>query len=312
MSQYEKYREIYAKEIISKSRGIVFSYTPFFDKFNFLPFSHNIGITAVEDLGELMRHNIFFYSFGENEVVKYYEEGMFSTLQEASRYAFKQRLPNRSDITDGLPGEALLDLLIQIYTPHAYKLAVRTIFRQNDNNEIKGYDSTYFTKDDNGISLWLGQAKLGDEAYCKKSINDDLLEKFKNTYLSKQLFFICDKPVEVTNAAKEILQKINKLNIASMNEDEITRAKKLIDCFNKEGITIKIPCLLAYDKSSVYSEAADLYEEVLKTTESVRDYYKKNSYIFDNFSPEIMFFVFPIESIKRLRDKETGFYAGLC
>lgn len=84
MSQSDKYRDIYNKEIICKGRGIVFSYEPFSDKFVFAPFSHNVGETAVEDLGELMRHNLFFYAFGENEVVKYYEDGMFATLQESA------------------------------------------------------------------------------------------------------------------------------------------------------------------------------------------------------------------------------------
>ncbi len=312
MSQYDKYREIYDKEIISNSKGIVFSYYPFTDKYSFAPFTHNVNSSAVEDLGKLMRCNLFFYAFGESEVVKYYDEGLFGTLQEAAKYSFKQRLPDRSNINDGLPSEVLLDLLIQMYTPNAYKLAVRTLFRQNDNNEIKGYDSTYFTKDEKGFSLWLGQAKLGEEVYCKSSIHKDLLEKFRDVYLSKQLFFVCDKPVELTDDAKKILQKINRLNITSMEQNEKTRAKKLIDCFNKEGITIKIPCLLAYDKSDVYDDATEIYAKVLAEAESIRDYYKKHSYDFDGFTPEIIFYIFPIESIKRLRDKEKGFYAGLC
>lgn len=312
MSQNDKYREIYNKEIISKGRGIVFSYEPFSDKFVFAPFSHNIGETAVEDLGELMRHNLFFYAFGENEVVKYYEDNMFATLQESAKYAFKQRLPDRSDINDGLPSEALLDLLIQMYMPNAYKFAVRTLFRQDDNNEIKGYDSTYFTKDEKEISLWLGQAKLGAESYCKTSIHKDLLEKFKDVYLSRQLFFVCDKPVELTDDAKGLLRIINRLNIASMDEDDKTRAKKLLECFNSENIMIKIPCLLAYDKSDVYSNITELYAKVKAEAEVIRDYYKKHSYIFEGFTPEIIFYVFPIESIERLRNKETGFYAGLC
>ena len=251
-------------------------------------------------------------TFGENEVVKYYEDGMFETLQESAKFAFKQRLPDRSEINDGLPSEALLDLLIQMYTPNAYKLAVRTLFRQNDNNEIKGYDSTYFTRDEKGFSLWLGQAKLGGETYCKDSIHKDLLDKFKEVYLSKQLFFVCDKPVELTDDAKQILRIINKLNIASMEEDEKTRAKKLIECFNSEKIKIKIPCLLAYGKSDVYENASELYAKVISEAEAIRDYYKKHTYIFEGFDPEIVFYVFPIESIKRLRDKEKGFYAGLC
>ena len=237
---------------------------------------------------------------------------MFESLQESAKFAFKQRLPDRSEINDGLPSEVLLDLLIQMYTPNAYKLAVRTLFRQNDNNEIKGYDSTYFTRDEKGFSLWLGQAKLGGETYCKDSIHKDLLDKFKDVYLSKQLFFVCDKPVELTDDAKEILRIINRLNIASMEENEKARAKKLIECLNSEKIKIKIPCLLAYGKSDVYENASELYAKVILEAEAIRDYYKKHTYIFEGFDPEIVFYVFPIESIKRLRDKEKGFYAGLC
>lgn len=312
MSQNDKYREIYNKEIIGRGRSIVFSYELFSDKFIFVPFSHNVGETAVEDLGKLMRYNLLFYAFGENEVVRYYEDDTFSTLQESAKYAFKQRLPDRSEINDGLPSEALLDLLIQMYTPNAYKLAVRTLFRQNDNNEIKGYDSTYFTRDEKGFSLWLGQAKLGEETYCKNSIHKDLLDKFKDVYLSKQLFFVCDKPVELTDDAKQILRVINRLNIASLGEDEKTRAKKLIECLNSEKIKIKIPCLLAYDKNDVYENASELCKKVILEAEAIRNYYQKHIYVFDGFNPEIIFYVFPIESIKRLRDKEKGFYAGLC
>lgn len=46
--------------------------------------------------------------------------------------------------TDGLPSEVLLNLLIQLYIPGSYKMAVRPLLRQQDNNEIKGYDLTYF------------------------------------------------------------------------------------------------------------------------------------------------------------------------
>ncbi len=34
--------------------------------------------------------------------------------------------------------------------------------------------------------------------------------------------------------------------------------------------------------------------------------------LFRDSALKIVFYVFPIESIERLRDKEAGFYAGLC
>ena len=160
------------------SKGIIFSFSPLNDQHTYQPYSHGISSDAVEKLGELMRHNLLFYSFGEDEVVTYYEKDAFSSLEQAAKYAYQKRLPHRDPKQDGLPGEVLLDLLVQIYNPNAYKLAVRTLFRQADNNEIKGYDLTYFTKDSSGISLWLGQAKLGGKTYCKNGIDKDLIEKY--------------------------------------------------------------------------------------------------------------------------------------
>ena len=139
MSIIERYHKIFDKEILQKSRGVIFSFSPLQDQFIYQPYSHNISADSVEKLGELMRHNLFFYSYGEEEVVQHYEKDHFSSLEQAAKYAYINRLPKRADITDGLPSEVLLDLLVQLYNPQACKLAVRTILRQNNNNEIKGY-----------------------------------------------------------------------------------------------------------------------------------------------------------------------------
>ena len=311
MAISEEYNSIFEKEIIQKSKGIIFSFSPILDEYKYNSYSHGISDTSVEDLGELMRHSLFFYTFGEEEVVSYYKKDRFSSMQQAAKYSYQQRLPNRANTTDGLPSEVLLDLLIQLYNPNAYKLAVRTLFRQDDNNEIKGYDLTYFTKDETGITLWLGQAKLGEKNYCKSGIHNDLLEKFKKEYLAKQLFFICDKRIEITDDAKSILEIIEKINIIMMNADESSRADYLIDYFKKHHINIKIPCLLAYGNGTVYADAGKIYNEIQKEVDSIKQYYAKHTYLFEGFSPEIVFYIFPIESIDRLRDKEHGFYAGL-
>lgn len=312
MSTERRYKEIFEKEILQRSGGIIFTFSPLQDRFIYQPYSHGTTEDSVEKLGELMRKNLFFYSYGEEEVVQYYEKDQFSSMEQAAKFAYIQRLPKRAGINDGLPSEVLLDLLIQLYNPHAFKLAVRTIFRQNDNNEIKGYDLTYFSKDETGISLWLGQAKLGEKNYCKTDIKNDLLEKYTTEYLSKQIFFVCDKRVSITNDAKTILEAIEEINMRSMEYDTTLRGQKLIDYFKSAGINIKIPCLLAYGEDTVYKDVSTLYQMIEKETTSIRDYFNSHTYAFQGFSPEIVFYVFPIESIERLRDKETGFYAGLC
>lgn len=312
MSITQKYKEIFDKEIIQNSKGIIFSFSPLNDKHTYQPYCHAVSNDAVEKLGELMRHNLLFYSFGEDEVIEYYEKGLFSSIDSASKYAYKNRLPNRDPKQDGLPSEVLLDLLVQIYNPNAYKLAVRTIFRQNDNNEIKGYDLTYFTKDSSGISLWLGQAKLGSKYYCKSGIDKDLLEKYVTAYLSEQLFFVSSRRVSITDDAKEILDMIEELNIRATDDDSSSRAQQLINMLNNRNIRIKIPCLLAYEESGIYQDCEKLYERLIFEAEDIKSYFNNRQYSFTEFSPEIIFYVFPIESISRLRDKENGFYAGLC
>lgn len=290
MSIIERYHEIFDKEILQKSRGVIFSFSPLQDQFIYQPYSHNISADSVEKLGELMRHNLFFYSYGEEEVVQHYEKDHFSSLEQAAKYAYINRLPKRADITDGLPSEVLLDLLVQLYNPQACKLAVRTILRQNDNNEIKGYDLTYFSKDETGVSLWLGQAKLGGKAYCKTDINKDLLEKFTAEYLSKQIFFVCEKRVSLTDDTKAILEAIEEINIRSMEDDATLRGKKLLDYFKSEGIRIKIPCLLAYGEETVYKDARALCQMIDRETDSIRDYFNAHTYAkrFDNFMYGLM------------------------
>lgn len=88
MSIIEHYHKIFDKEILQKSRGVIFSFSPLQDQFIYQPYSHNISADSVEKLGELMRHNLFFYSYGEEEVVQHYEKDHFSSLEQAAKYAY--------------------------------------------------------------------------------------------------------------------------------------------------------------------------------------------------------------------------------
>lgn len=312
MSTSQKYKKIFSEEIISKSKGIIFKYSPVKNKHEFVPFSHDTSEDSVEQLAEIMRNNLLFYCYGEEEIVSSYARNRFSSLRQAAKYAYRHRLPKRADITDGLPSEVLLDLLVQITEPESYKLAVRPIYRQDDNNEIKGYDLTYFTICDKKVSLWLGQAKMGTKDYCKGDINDDLLKKFKKAYLANQMFFICDKPVELTEEGEMLVRIINDLDIAMLDEDSVQRSDALLACFRKNDISIKIPCLLAYGQGAVYQNPATVFAMIEKETESIQKYYLAHKYEFEGFEPEIIFYIFPIQDLERIRNKETGFYAGLC
>ena len=90
MSTYQEYNDIFEREIIQQSKGVIFSFSPLNDQYTYQPYSHAISTDAVERLGKLMRHNLLFYSFGEDEVVEYYTKNKFSSIEQAAKYACKQ------------------------------------------------------------------------------------------------------------------------------------------------------------------------------------------------------------------------------
>lgn len=319
MTISEEYKEIYKREVEADVNRLIFVYTQERGSYLFQPLSHNCKNSCSykcsndchKKLGQLMRKNLVFYCYGEDEVVSKMRSGFFNNLEVATRYAYHNRLPKRQPDQDGLPGEILLDLLVQTLVPNSYKLAVRTIFRQDDNNEIKGYDLTYFTNDNGQIALWLGQAKMGSIDYCKTGINSDLIEKYKNLYLSKQVYFVSEKQVGLTEEGKVITEAINQLNMININNGNTQRSNELIKFLVDRNVVINIPCLLAYGKGSVYENVTDVEEKIKSEIENLHNYFTKQKYHFDGFQPNIIFFVFPISDLEKLRGEE-GFYAELC
>ena len=319
MSITKEYKQIYKREIEVPFCNSIISYSIIDDKYSYQPLSHNCDhdckVTCKDNchigLGALMRKNLVFYCYGESEIVDKYNSGFFNGLEEDSLYAYKNRLPKRTPEQDGLPGEVLLDLLIQTLQPNAYKLAIRAILRQDDNFEIKGYDLTYFTIEDNKITLWLGQSKLGGKNYSIDGIHNDLIEKYKNEYLSKQLYFIADKQTGVTDDGKKLTNAINGINKIMINENASEREKALIQYFSDNNIEIIIPCLIAYGRGSLYADIREVKKKIVDEVNELKVKFEKEEYRFEGINPKIIFYIFPLKDINKLRG-DGGFYDGLC
>lgn len=318
MSVAEEYKKIYNAQICKELKREIAIYDKEKGINNYQPLSHNClqncagecNHECYKSLGDIMRKNIIFYCYGEDEVVTNFNNGLFSDLEKAIQSAYRLRLPKRRPDMDGLPSEVLLDAIIQSLIPDAYKMAVRTIFRQNDNNEIKGYDLTYFTNTDGDITLWLGQAKLGSRQYCKKGILDDLKNKYDDLYMAKQIYFIADKPVGLTEEGKQIADLLNQLNMINACENEGTRAEQLVQFLKEQNIGICIPCLLAYDRREVYAKKGNLVSWIKCEIEWAKKVFEKN-FSFTGIEPDLFFIIFPLDDLEALRG-DKGFYDGLC
>lgn len=318
MSIAEEYRNLYNTYVCKDLKREIAIYDREKEINIYQPLSHNCGEKCIskcnhqcyKSLGELMRKNIVFYCYGEDEIVTNFKNGLFSDLEKATRAAYKLRLPKRQPNQDGLPSEVLLDAIIQSLVPDAYKMAVRTIFRQNDNNEIKGYDLSYFTNIHGTITLWLGQAKLGSKQYCKRGILEDLKKKYTDLYMARQIYFLADKPVGLTEEGKQIANLLNALNMLNVCEDDNNRAEQLMQFLKEQNIDICIPCLLAYDKADMYADIKKMEGKMKSEIEWAKRIFDKY-FKFEGIEPKLIFIIFPIDDIEALRGDE-GFYAGLC
>lgn len=318
MSVAEEYRKIYKTHVCEELEREIAIYNVEKGINSYQPLSHNCirkctgkcNHQCYKSLGKLMRGNIVFYCYGEDEIVNNFKNGLFSDLEKATRAAYRLRLPKRQPKQDGLLSEVLLDAIIQSLYPDAYKMAVRTIFRQNDNNEIKGYDLTYFTNMEGMITLWLGQAKLGGKQYCKEGILEDLEKKYTDLYMAKQIYFMADKPTGLTEDGIQIANLLNRLNMLNAFEDDNNRAEQLMHFLKAQNIGISIPCLLAYDKADVYADITKLKSKVEAEIEWAKGIFEKY-FKFAGIEPKLIFIIFPIDDIEALRGDE-GFYAGLC
>ena len=157
------YKEIYNKLIGEKFNTVVIRYSPEKGKYEYRGFSHHAEKNALDNIANLIIDDMIFYAFSENEILRLNDDiDLLEDLRAAAKYAYIERLPKREKAkSDGTMGEVLLDIIIQLASQNTKKLIARAKHTEIKNKkEITGYDALYFTKDAEGISLWLGQAKL--------------------------------------------------------------------------------------------------------------------------------------------------------
>lgn len=307
----KSYKDYYNSLIIESSNFIIIKYNSSKINYEYKPFSHKVGIGQLGALANLLIDNMVFYTFDEEEILQCNEEiGILEDLRIAAKYAYLERLPKRiKSKNDGTPGELLLDLLIQIYEPDITKLLARAKYSQmGDANEIKGYDALYFTKNNDEISLWLGQVKTGSESYCKTSIICDLNEKYVLNYFSKSICYIADKTRD-NSPLLDLVKKINKIKFECIrnNDSDQIKGKKIASFLKSNNVSIKIPCLLVYSKN-VYSDEKllnDYINSIIKQFQNTFDNIKFNITI--DLDYELMFYIFPVEDIDILRTIITDF-----
>ncbi|MHA6530957.1 Hachiman antiphage defense system protein HamA [Paenibacillus sp. BAC0078] len=311
MSVINEYRFLYNQLISDRAKVLIVSYDARKHQYEYRPYSHQGVPDALDTLSDLIVDNMVFYSFSEEEIVDQHNKfGLLDDLKNAAKYAYELRLPKRLNAkTDGTTGEVLLDIIIQVFEPISQKMIARAKYKQQgDNNEIKGYDALYFTDSDDGVALWLGQVKTGSYSYCRNSIVDDLNSKYILDYFCKSIFYIADK-LDRSNTLAKVLGSVNKICFESIKNNWSDDQKKqtLINYLKKQEVKVKIPCLLAFT-SSIYKESSELSNKIEQELRSFIDEIDTSDFLIANeIEHELMFIIFPLEDINKLRDNIVKF-----
>ena len=92
----DEYRKIYDNEVNRELKREIAIYEDETEINNYQPLSHNCKEKCVnkcdhqcyKSLGKLMRKNIVFYCYGEDEVVAKFNNGLFADLEKAIKEAY--------------------------------------------------------------------------------------------------------------------------------------------------------------------------------------------------------------------------------
>ena len=64
------YKEIYNELIGEKFRATIISYSPHKGTYEYLGYSHQVEVNALDDIANLIIDDMVFYAFSENEILK--------------------------------------------------------------------------------------------------------------------------------------------------------------------------------------------------------------------------------------------------
>ncbi|MEC1392610.1 hypothetical protein P9D26_04540 [Bacillus velezensis] len=273
---------------------------------NYTPYYHSLDDNSSFLLGSFLRKHIVFSSYSEKEIINKYNKGQFDQLEKLVQITKRNRLPKREGSTNGLYSEVLLDLILNLKYPDIYKACVRTLHRQRtDNQEIKGFDSTHLliqeTKLEQIVYLILGQAKLGSKSYCLGSIKEDI-NKTTFFYTYDELFFISDKVSALEEPVQNILNDLNEFFFDIESDDDLIKKEKVNKYFSENNIKLTIPCLIAYDKPSVYQSKDMVIANLEREIDSVIKNLDSCNSEENGLNLTIIFILFPIKEIKKLRE----------
>ena len=148
--------------------------------------------------------------------------------------------------------------------------------------------------------MWVGQVKTGTWDYCFKGIKEDIDKSILKHYFASAMAILSDIMMatsDLSNDLKSIIDDLNDILFDYPTETE-TRHSKIVEYFKKNGIVIRVPCMIIAEEEE-YTNTEKLLASIKCRCEKAFEGYCENNDCGLNI--EIMLMVFPVRDLKKLR-----------
>jgi len=213
---------------------------------------------------------------------------------ERNRRAF-YRISEANEKSKGDYGELLLFLILSIFY-EVPKFVTKARLRSTNREQIKGFDCAHFSKDDNGIILWLGEAKFHKTiSGAVSSASQSLSEHFGDVERVKSELRLLGGEIEINKDMEpELYEELESYTLGNQSLDKVR---------------ISIPVLLTYDSSTIKyfcgDESSDIESEPFykkMCLEVEKHFGKIQSKKWPNHKTiDVCFFLVPLECVETLK-----------
>lgn len=279
------------KALLSRAKDLIFKFSldPSEESASRHPIHLNYesGQYRQSDLVKLVRDAVVHFALTPEEFDEYITKN--GDVGEASRVAWS-RISDVSKNSKGDYGELLLFLVLKLFFPASERFVTKARLRSSTKDQIKGFDCAHFTVEGEDVVLWLGEAKFHQSfSTAIDGALESIQEHCEREYL-KDEFSILFPNIELNRDYPHRDKLQNILN-----------GSRSLD-----SVKFKIPVLLTYDCAKLKNHSSITTDEFLQ--EMKEEFVAKFKVIEgrglvlkDNF--EVVFIVFPLESVKTIKDE---------
>lgn len=210
------------------------------------------GSWRANDFARYLIQNVVEFVYPQHEWSKVHSSTAVEMAARAARAVYgSANHGNRGEV-----GELLLFTVMRGYYGSC-PVVSKLYFKSAANDTVKGFDAVHFVDGQDGLELWLGEAKLYTDAGA--AIRDVIAE--------------LDRHVEADYLRQEFAWISNKMSSASPRYEELARLLDERTSLDEVFKVLHVPVLLTYDSTAIRDHSAiDAAFEAAVTAE-IRKHY---------------------------------------